>query len=78
MIFGPIRDACTQTYDVKRQMEIGLMFGGGIAYEISPSFDLRVGYHGDVLKVPTLGNTQFGTNRWYTISIPTVGLAYHF
>jgi len=54
------------------------MFGGGIAYEISPSFDLRVGYHGDVLKVPTLGNTQFGTNRWYTISIPTVGLAYHF
>jgi outer membrane immunogenic protein len=78
MIFLPIRDACTQSYDVKQQMEIGVMYGGGIAYEVSPSFDIRMGYRAFTTKVPTLGDTQFNTNRWYTISVPMIGVAYHF
>ena len=54
------------------------MFGAGFAYEISPSFDIRAEYRGLVTKVPTFGDSQFTTNRWYQISEPTVGVAYHF
>lgn len=78
MIFLPIRNSGTQTYDVKQQMGIGLLFGAGIAYEVSPSFDIRVEYRGFVTKVPTLGYDPFKTNRWYTISDPVLGVAYHF
>jgi hypothetical protein len=28
--------------------------------------------------VPTFGDSQFTTNRWYWISAPTIGVAYHF
>jgi hypothetical protein len=31
-----------------------------------------------VTKVPTFGDSQFTTNRWYEISVPTIGVAYHF
>jgi opacity protein-like surface antigen len=63
---------------VKQQTEIGAMYGAGIAYEISPSFDIRAEYRGLVSKVPTFGNTQFTTNKWYNIYNPVVGVAYHF
>ena len=78
MIFLPIRNSGTQTYDVKQQMGIGAMFGAGIAYEVSPSFDIRVEYRGFITKVPTLNYEPFKTNRWYTISDPILGVAYHF
>ena len=32
------------------------MYGAGIAYEISPSFDIRAEYRGFVTKVPTFGD----------------------
>jgi outer membrane immunogenic protein len=82
IIFLPIRNAGTKTLDAKQQTEIGGMYGAGFAYEISPSFDIRVEYRGLVTKVPTFGvgesNYNFTTNRWYNISVPTVGVAYHF
>ncbi len=67
----------------KQQTEIGAMYGAGFAYEISPSFDIRVEYRGLVTKVPTFGETnhqrlRFHTPTWYNISVPTVGVAYHF
>ena len=77
-IFLPIRNSGTTTLDVKQQTSIGGLYGGGIAYEISPSFDIRAEYRGFVTKVPTFGNTQFTTNKWYNIYIPTLGMAYHF
>ncbi len=77
-IFLPIRNSQTTSLDVKQQTAIGGLYGGGIAYEISPSFDIRAEYRGFVTKVPTFGDTQFTTNRWYNIYYPTLGVAYHF
>jgi outer membrane immunogenic protein len=78
LIFLPIRDETTQTLDAKQQTGVGGLYGAGIAYEISPSFDIRAEYRGFVTKVPTFGISQFDTKRWYNISFPAVGVAYHF
>jgi len=83
MLFVPIRDEQTQSLDVKQQARMGFLYGGGVAYEISPSFDIRAEYRGFVTKVPTFGMNgsvgyNFTTNKWYNIYIPTVGVAYHF
>jgi outer membrane immunogenic protein len=77
-IFLPIRNSGTTNIDVKQQVEVGGVFGAGLAYEISPSFDIRAEYRGWFTKVPTFGDSQFTTNRWYLISNPTIGVAYHF
>jgi opacity protein-like surface antigen len=77
-IFLPIRNSGTTSLDVKQQTEVGGLYGAGFAYEISPSFDIRAEYRGWVTKVPTFGDAQFTTNRWYNISNPTIGVAYHF
>ena len=77
-IFLPILNSGTTNLDVKQQTQVGGMYGAGIAYEISPSFDLRAEYRGWVMKVPTFGDTQFTTNRWYNVFVPTLGVAYHF
>jgi outer membrane immunogenic protein len=77
-IFLPIRNSGTTNLDVKQQTEVGGVYGAGIAYEVSPSFDIRAEYRGWVTKVPTFGDSQFTTNRWYNISVPTLGVAYHF
>jgi outer membrane immunogenic protein len=78
MIFLPIRNSGTTSLDVKQQTQVGALYGAGIAYEISPSFDIRAEYRGFVTKVPTFGYSQFDTKRWYNIYIPAVGVAYHF
>jgi opacity protein-like surface antigen len=78
LIFLPIRNTGTQTLDAKQQTQFGAMYGAGFAYEVSPSFDIRAEYRGYVTKVPTFGVSQFATNKWYNIYVPTVGVAYHF
>jgi len=78
IIFLPIINSGTTTDDTKQQTEIGGMFGGGIAYEISPSFDIRVEYRGLLTKVPTFSIPNAATNRWWWMSEPAVGVAYHF
>ncbi|HEV8494690.1 MAG TPA: outer membrane beta-barrel protein [Candidatus Angelobacter sp.] len=78
LIFLPIRNSGTTTVDVKQQTSISAMYGAGFAYELSPSFDLRVEYRGLVTKVPNFGLQQLSTNRWYNISNPAIGIAYHF
>jgi len=77
-VFLPIRNLATTSMDVKQQVEVGGIYGAGIAYEISPSFDIRAEYRGWVTKVPTFGDTQFTTNKWYNIYNPVLGVAYHF
>jgi outer membrane immunogenic protein len=77
-IFLPIRNSGTTTLDVKQQFDIGFIYGAGIAYEISPSFDIRAEYRGMVTKVPTFDDSQFTTNKWYNIYNPVIGVAYHF
>jgi opacity protein-like surface antigen len=78
IIFLPIVNSGTTTLDAKQQVEVGGMYGAGLAYEISPSFDIRAEYRGLVTKVPTFSDSQFTTNRWYNIYNPVIGVAYHF
>jgi len=77
-IFLPIWNAELQTLDVNQQINLGAVYGAGVAYEISPSFDIRAEFRGMVTKVPTFADTQFTTNKWYNIYNPAVGVAYHF
>jgi opacity protein-like surface antigen len=80
LIFLPIRNAGTTNLDANQQTQVAALFGGGIAYEISPSFDIRAEYRGLVTKVPTFKqpNNLFTTNKWYQIYDPVIGVAYHF
>ncbi len=78
ILFSPIRDFATTSLDLKRTTAVGAMFGAGVAYEISPSFDVRVQYRGFAVKAPDFGLSNLQTNRYEVISIPTVGVAYHF
>ena len=80
LIFMPILNSGTGTLDAHRQTETAALYGGGIAYEISPSFDIRAEYRGLVTRVPTFNipNGLTTTNKWYNIYEPTIGVAYHF
>ena len=78
ILFGAIRDDASTSLDLKRTTAIGAMFGGGVAYELSPSFDIRAQYRGLAVKAPDFGLSNLQTNRYEVISIPTIGVAYHF
>lgn len=78
LMFGNIRNIGTTTLDVKSQTAIVGLYGAGVAYEISPSFDIRLEYRGLISKVPSFGYTQLNTNKYYNISNPVLGVAYHF
>jgi opacity protein-like surface antigen len=81
LLWGSIRNLATKTLDAKGQTTIVGLYGAGIAYEISPSFDIRAEYRGIVTKVPDFGlstTPNLNTNRYYNIYNPTIGVAYHF
>src|ERR1039458_7087005 len=78
LIFTPILDNGTQLLGTKSSKGVAGLFGGGLAYELSPSFDIRVEYRGFVTKTPSFGETAFNANRYEVISMPTIGVAYHF
>lgn len=78
MIFTPILDNGTTRRDSRQSVNVGGLFGGGLAYEISPSFDIRAEYRGFVLKAPSFGLDAFVSNRYYVLSTPSIGVAYHF
>ncbi len=80
MIFTPIKDYGTNNLDAKQNTNIGGLFGAGVAYELSPSFDIRAEYRGFIVKAPNFNtpNSDFNTNRYEVISMPTIGVAYHF
>ena len=78
LLWGQLRDLATQTLQIKNQTTIVGLYGGGVAYEISPSFDIRAEYRGIVSKVPNFGFSNFSTNKWYNINNPVIGVAYHF
>jgi outer membrane immunogenic protein len=77
-IFTPLDDASTTQLDVKQQTILGAMYGGGVAYEISPSWDIRAEYRGLLMKTPNFGLTPQKTGRFYNVYNPVVGIAYHF
>ncbi len=77
LFFSPIRDNGTTRLDAKRNVGIGAMFGGGLAYEVSPSFDIRVEYRAMFVKAPSFID-DFKTGRYMVTSMPSLGVAYHF
>ncbi|MGH9586063.1 MAG: acyloxyacyl hydrolase [Acidobacteriaceae bacterium] len=77
-IFSPIDDQKTQLQNLSRNTNVGGLYGAGFAYELSPSFDIRAEYRGIIIKTPTFGVTNFSTGRYYNISDPVIGIAYHF
>jgi opacity protein-like surface antigen len=79
-IFMPIINSGTTSQLVRRQTTVGGIYGAGVAYEISPSFDIRTEIRGMVSKVPTFNDDteDLATNKWYNIYNPVVGVAYHF
>jgi opacity protein-like surface antigen len=80
MIFSPLKDAGTSDLDARQTTAIGALVGGGVAYELSPSFDIRAEYRAFLVKTPNFGlpGAVFNTNRYEVISTPSIGIAYHF
>jgi opacity protein-like surface antigen len=78
IMYRPILDSGTQTFDTKSSTNVGVLFGGGIAYEISPSFDIRAEYRGIVNKVPNFNLSNFSTGKYGLTQFPAIGVAYHF
>jgi len=79
LLWGNILNEATTTLNTKSQTTIVGLYGGGIAYEISPSFDVRAEYRGIFSKVPDFGDpSQLNTNRWWNMNNPVIGVAYHF
>ena len=79
-LFTPILDNGTTQLSFKGSTQIGGLFGAGIAYELSPSFDIRAEYRGFMMKAPTFGDPGglTLTNRYYILETPSIGVAYHF
>lgn len=76
VFFTPIQEGTT-TLDSGANTRIAAMIGGGLAYEVSPSFDVRIQYHGLIYKAPQFVDI-LNTNRYELSSMPAVGIAYHF
>lgn len=79
VMFTPILEG-SFALDAKQNTAIAGLFGGGVAYEISPSFDVRLQYRGLLLKAPDfhLAGNRFSTGRYEVINMPAIGIAYHF
>jgi opacity protein-like surface antigen len=78
LIFTPVLDNETNLLGTKSSKGVAGLFGGGLAYELSPSFDIRAEYRCFLTKTPNFGESNFSTNRYEIISMPTIGVAYHF
>ncbi len=78
--FGIINDNKSNQFPFKSTTNIGVPYGAGLAYELSPSWDVRVEYRGIVVKAPSMGATGnvTSTGRYENISDPVIGFAYHF
>lgn len=77
-LFQPLNDAGTTAIDAKQVMQIGAVYGGGVAWEISPSFDIRIEYRGLVMMTPDFGLAEEKVGRYYNVNNPVAGFAYHF
>jgi outer membrane immunogenic protein len=77
IFYTPILNG-TYTLDSKSQTAIAGLIGGGVAYEISPSFDIRLEYRVLIDKAPDMKLPRFQPNRYEFIQMPTIGIAYHF
>ena len=59
IIFSPIQDYGSTLLDGKKNTNIGGLAGAGVAYELSPSFDIRAEYRAFVVKAPDFKLADF-------------------
>jgi len=81
MFFSPIQDYESTSFDTKRNTNIGGLAGIGVAYELSPSWDIRAEYRGFIIKAPDFklnATPSLSTGRYMFLSSPSIGIAYHF
>jgi len=78
MIFSPIQDYRTNYLGAVQNTNVGALFGAGVAYELSPSFDIRAEYRGFLARAPNFGFNDFKTGKYEWMSMPAIGVAYHF
>lgn len=78
LYFSPEGSIKTTTYDTQQVNSLTVLVGGGVAYELSPSWDLRVQYRGQIFNTPSYGIKALSTGRRYIMSQPAIGFAYHF
>lgn len=81
-MFGIINDnkSSYNTGILHSNTNIGIPYGAGVAYEVSPSFDIRVEYRGIVMRSPDMSAQEniTRTGRYTNINNPVIGFAYHF
>lgn len=77
LFFTPIGTKTT-SYDTEQGYSPAALAGGGVAYQLSPSWDLRVQYRAMIFTATDFGLSQFATDRKYIMSLPAIGFAYHF
>ena len=77
-VFSPIKDPGTSVFDVAQNTNIGAFYGVGVAYQISPSFDIRAEYRGLIIKIPSFSLPGARTGVYQNVNDPVIGIAYHF
>jgi len=87
MIFTPVLDNGTNLLTDQEHKGITGPVRGGLAYELSPSFDIRAEYRGLLVKTPNFGQGDFSTtgtrlspclrSAWRTISSCQLSCAPH-
>lgn len=78
LFFSPLGSIKTTSYDTEMRESLTILFGGGVAYQLSPSWDLRIQYRGQAFKTQNFALKQVSTDRYYIVSEPAIGFAYHF
>jgi len=78
MIFTPLAQAGTNQLNSRQNTNVGVLLGLGVAYELSPSWDVRMEYREFFTRAPNFNITGFKTNAYTLINMPAIGIAYHF
>jgi opacity protein-like surface antigen len=77
-VFSPIKGDGTSVIDVAQNTNVGVFYGAGLAYQISPSFDIRAEYRGLIVKEPSFSVPGLRTGVYQNLNNPVLGIAYHF
>ena len=78
LFFSPLGGAALTSLDTHQTKTFTVLLGGGIAYELSPSWDLRVQYRAQIFTPTDFSLARYSLGRRYIVSQPAIGFSYHF
>jgi outer membrane immunogenic protein len=78
IIFRPLAQAGTNQLNSRQNTNPAAFVGLGVAYELSPSWDIRMEYREFFARAPNFNITTFKTNAYTLYNFPSIGVAYHF